>query len=131
MRRLQQMAWLSIARACGFAALAIGTLMFGLSGNVLMSFRTGGILTLITSLILLVRGLQAPTRPYKRTEVWMMLEPEDRPQAALAQTVIGETLKQTYLTFALHSALIAGGMLLLSLLLALVSRSDITSSLNA
>ena len=131
MRRLQQMAWLSIARACGFAALAIGTLMFGLSGNVLMSFRTGGILTLITSLILLVRGLQAPTRPYKRTEVWLMLEPEDRPQAALAQTVIGETLKQTYLTFALHSALIAGGMLLLSLLLALVSRSDITSSLNA
>lgn len=131
MRRLQQMAWVSIARACGFAALGIGTLMFGLSGDALMSFRAGGILTLITSLILLVRGLQAPTRPYKRTEVWMMLQPEDRPQAALAQTVIGETLKQTYLTFALHSALIAGGMLLLSLLLALVSRSDITSSLNA
>ena len=131
MRRLQQMAWVSIARACGFAALGIGTLMFGLSGDALMSFRAGGILTLITSLILLVRGLQAPTRPYKRTEVWLMLEPEDRPQAALAQTVIGETLKQTYLTFALHSALIAGGMLLLSLLLALVSRSDITSSLNA
>ena len=123
MRRLQEVAWVSIARACGFAALAIGTFMFGLSGDALMSFRAGGILTLITSLILLVRGLQAPTRPYKRTEVWLMLEPKDRPQAALAQTVIGETLKHTYLTFALHSALIAGGMLLLSLLLALVSRS--------
>ena len=122
MHRLQQMAWVSIARACGFAGLAIVTLMFGLSGDLLMSLRAGGILTLITSLVLLVRGLQAPNRPYKRTEVWLMLEPEDRPQAALAQTLIGETLKHTYLTFAFHSALIAGGMLLLSLLLAFVSR---------
>lgn len=89
-----------------------------------MSFRAGGILTLITSLVLLIRGLQAPNRPYKRTEVWLMLQPEDRPQAALAQTLIGETLKHTYLTFAFHSALIAGAMLFLSLLLAFVSRPN-------
>jgi hypothetical protein len=120
MHRLQQLAWVSIARACGFTALAIATLMFGLSGDLLMSFRAGGILTLITSLILLIRGLQAPNRPYKRTEVWLMLNPEDRPQAALAQTLIGETLRRTYLTFAFHSAIIAGGMLFLSLLLAIV-----------
>jgi hypothetical protein len=124
MHRLQQMAWVSIARACGFAGLGIATLMFGLSGNLPMSFRAGGILTLITSLVLLIRGLQAPNRPYKRTEVWLMLQPEDRPQAALAQTLIGETLKHTYLTFAFHSALIAGAMLFLSLLLAFVSRPN-------
>jgi len=122
MHRLQEMAWVSIARGCGFAALAIATFMFGMAGNVPASLRAGGILTLITSLILLAKGLRAPNRPYKRTEVWIMLAPEDRPQPALAQTLIGETLKHTYLTFALHSALIAGGMLLLSLLLAFVSR---------
>jgi hypothetical protein len=124
MHRLQQKAWVSIARACGFAGLAIATLMFGLSGDLPMSFRAGGILTLITSLILLIRGMQAPRRPYKRTEVWLMLEPEDRPQAAQAQELIGETLKHTYLTFAFHSALIAGGMLFMSLLLAFVSRPN-------
>lgn len=122
MHRLEEAAWVSLARGCGFAALAIVTFMFGMAGNIPSAFKAGGILTLITSLILLFRGWQAPSKPYKRTEVWMMLEPEDRPQAALAQTIIGETLKQTYLTFALHSALIAGGMLLLSLLLGLVSR---------
>lgn len=122
MHRLEEAAWVSVARGCGFAALAIVTFMFGMAGNMPGAFKAGGILTLITSLILLFRGWQAPNKPYKRTEVWMMLEPEDRPQAALAQTVIGETLKHTYLTFAFHSALIAGGMLLMSLLLALVSR---------
>lgn len=123
MHRLEEAAWVSVARGCGFAALAIVTFMFGMAGNIPGAFKAGGILTLITSLILLFRGWQAPSKPYKRTEVWMMLEPEDRPQAALAQTIIGETLKQTYLTFALHSALIAGGMLLLSLSLPLASRS--------
>ncbi len=121
MHRVQEIAWVSVARGCGFAALAIVTLMFGMSGNIPGAFKAGGILTLITSLILLFRGWQAPKRPYKRTEVWMMLEPDDRPQPALAQTLIGETLKQTYLTFALHSTLLAGGMFAVSLFFGLIS----------
>jgi hypothetical protein len=121
MQRLQELAWVSVARGCGFGALAIATFMVGLSGNIPASFKAGGILTLIVSLILMVRAYQAPNRPYKRTEVWLLLEPENRPQAAMAQTLIGETLKQTYLTFALHSAMIAGAMLTVSLVLSLTA----------
>jgi len=117
MHRLEEAAWVSVARGCGFAALAIVTFMFGMSGNMPAALQAGGILTLITSLILLIKGWKAPNLPYKRTEVWMMLEPESRPNAALAQMLIGETLKRIYLTFALHAALLAAGLLLLSLLI--------------
>lgn len=95
-----------------------------MSGNIPACFKAGGILTLLTSLILMVRAYQAPNKPYKRTEVWLMLEPEHRPQAALAQTLIGETLKQTYLTFALHSAVISAAMLTVSLVLGLTGVSE-------
>jgi hypothetical protein len=120
MQRLQELAWVSVARGCGFTALAIVTFMIGLAGNVPVSLKAGGILCLITSIVLLTRAYQAPNRPYKRTELWLMLEPENRPQAAMAQTLIGEALKQVYLTFAFHAALIAGGMLTVALLLGLI-----------
>jgi hypothetical protein len=119
MHRLEELAWVSVARGCGFAALAIFTFMVGLSGNMPMAFKAGGILTLITSLILLVKGLHAPQRFYKHTEVWLMLEPSDRPHAAIAQTLIGQALRRTYLTFALHTALLACGFFVASLILAL------------
>lgn len=121
MHRVQQLAWLSVARGCGFAALAIFTFMIGLSGDMPAAFKAGGILTLIASLVLLVKGWQAPARPYKRTEVWVMLQPDERPHAALAQTLIGETLRRTYMMFALHSAMLAGGFFVVSLLFAMVS----------
>lgn len=92
--------------------------MIGMLGNVAVAFKIGGILTLMTSLILLIKGWQAPTRPYKNTEVWIMLEPGERPHASLAQTLIGQTLKRTYLTFALHSALLACGFFTVSLIAA-------------
>ena len=69
MHRPEEAAWVSVARGCGFAALAIVTFMFGMAGNIPGAFKAGGILTLITSLILLFRGWQAPSKPYKRTEV--------------------------------------------------------------
>lgn len=115
--RVQEVAWVSVGRGCGFAALAIATFMFGMSGDMPVAFKAGGILTLVTSLVLVIRAWHAPNRPYKRTEVWLLLEPQHRPRDALAQTLIGETLRQTYLSFALHSALIATCMFAMSLLL--------------
>ncbi|NJM33678.1 MAG: hypothetical protein HC850_02070 [Rhodomicrobium sp.] len=119
MHRLEELAWASVARGCGFAALGIFTFMVGMSGNMPLAFKAGGILTLLTSLILLAKGLHAPQRFYKHTEVWLMLEPNDRPHAALAQTLIGQALRRTYLTFALHTALLACGFFAVSLVLAL------------
>lgn len=114
MQKAEELALISVSRAVGFAALAIGTLMIGLSADLLNCLKAGGILTLMTSLILLMKGLRAPQRDYRRTEVWIMMSPDDRPSAAVAQGVIGEALKRTYLTFALHLAAVSGGLFLLA-----------------
>jgi hypothetical protein len=119
MQKVEQLALLSVSRAVGFGALAIGTLMVGLSADLLNCLKAGGILSLIMSLILLMKGLRAPQRDYKRTEVWIMLSPDDRPSAAVAQDMIGEALKRIYLTFAFHAVIVSGGLLLLAMALSL------------
>jgi hypothetical protein len=119
MQKVEQLAMLSVSRAVGFGALAIGTLMIGLSADLLNCLKAGGILSLIMSLVLLMKGFQAPQRDYRRTEVWIMLNPDDRPSAAVAQDMIGDALKRTYLTFAFHAAIVSGGLLLLTAALSL------------
>jgi len=120
MQKVEELALISVSRAVGFAALAIGTMMIGLSSDLLNCLKAGGILTLLTSFILLLKGLRAPQRDYRKTEVWIMLNPNDRPHAAVAQGMIGEVLKRTYLTFAFHLATVSGGLLLLAMTLSLM-----------
>ena len=57
----------------------------GLSGDMPRSFKAGGILSLMTSAILLLKAWQASRRSYKHTELWLMLPPHDRPHSAIAQ----------------------------------------------
>lgn len=116
MEQVEKMALVCVGRACGFAALGIVTFMFALCMEPAVCFKAGGILTLMTCAILIVNAWQAPAKPYKRTELWLMLEPEERPRDAIAQSVIGAALERTYLMFARHAALIAMCLLALSLL---------------
>ena len=120
MDRLEKLAWVSVGRGCGFAGVALLTLMFAFSFHLPLAFKVGGIVALITCLFLLMKGWHAPNRPYKRTELWLMLKPEDRPPAAIAQRIIGQVLRRTYFTFALHSAFVASGFFALSLLLTIL-----------
>lgn len=85
--------------------------MVGLSGDMVSSFKAGGALCLLASAILLLKAWYAAQRPYKRTEVWLMLEPQDRPNSAIAQQIIGTVLRETFLFFALHAAFAAAVLL--------------------
>ncbi|MFM9938045.1 MAG: hypothetical protein ACKVP7_00950 [Hyphomicrobiaceae bacterium] len=120
LERIERVAHLSVARACGFAAVAIGTMIVGFSGDMQLALKAGGFLTLLVCLVLLLKAQLVRTQPYKRTEVWLMLRPEERPQAAIAQQIIATVLRETYLQFALHAGLCAAGCLTGSLLLALL-----------
>ncbi len=120
MQRLEELAFISIARGCGFAALAIATFMAAFVTNTPYMFKVGGILCLLTASILILKAMKALHHPYKRTEVWIMMEPEDRPPQALAQGLVGNTLRRMYLRFALHYAYGAGIMLLTSFVMALL-----------
>lgn len=120
---IQAAAEVSVARGCGFAALAIVTLMVGLSDQMYLACKAGGILALGACGILGVRGYSAPSFSYKRTEVWLMLAEKDRPPAAIAQMLIGGTLREVYLRFAVHAAIVAACLFGFSLLLQLAHRA--------
>lgn len=117
MQRLHDAAFVSVGRGCGFAALAIGTFMFGLSSDMAQSTQAGGILGLLVCFFLIFRAARAHVLPYRRTEVWMMLEPDDRPPEALAQRLVASALQSSYLRFALQYALGSAALLFASILL--------------
>ena len=71
MEAIENAAYISVGRACGFAALAIFCLMFGLSFDPPLAARTGGLLCLGLTVILGLYALRARSRPYKRTELWL------------------------------------------------------------
>jgi hypothetical protein len=119
---IEDAAEVSVARGCGFAALAIATCMVGLSAEMPLAFQCGGMLVLLMMLILVLRGMAAPHVSYKRTEVWLMLEPAARPQATVAQQVIGRALREVYLRYALRSAAMAATLLVGSLLMRLAGK---------
>lgn len=104
LQRIERVAQVSVARACGFGALAILTFMVGLSGDLAVSLKAGGILSLVMCFVLLLKAWYATARNYKQTEIWLMLAPQERPHSAIAQQVISTVLRETFLYFAMHAA---------------------------
>lgn len=117
LQSIERVAEFSVARACGFAALAIFTFMIGFAWHPAMAFKTGGILTLLTCAILLLKARNAPGRPYKHTELWIILPKDMRPQPEIAQQLIGNVLRDVYYRFAQQAALLSILMLATSMLL--------------
>ena len=118
--RIEYLAQLSVSRGCGFAALAILTFFVGLSADMAIALKSAGFLSLITCLTLVLKARLAPRHPYKRTELWVLLRPHERPEPSIAQQIIGTVLRETYLYFAFHAALFSamtlGGAILYSLM---------------
>lgn len=107
MDAIENAAYVSVGRACGFASLAVFCVVFGLSYEPILAARAGAVLCLLLTAILAVYAHWAPRRPYKRTELWLILAKDKRPPAAVAQEIIGRTLHETYLWFAKQAALVA------------------------
>jgi hypothetical protein len=121
METIERVAYLSVGRACGFGGLAILCFMVGLSFDPHLAARTGGILSLVMTGILLLRGVTAPTRPYKRTETWLMLAESERPPAHIAQAAIGSILREAYLWYARSAAMVTAALMVTAILLSTVA----------
>jgi hypothetical protein len=97
---IRQYADTSVRRGCGFAAIAIFSAMVGASAEPDICFRLGAGFAALTAVVLYWRGRSAPTRNFRRTEVWLMIEdapalPRDR-----LQRMIGGALAESYLSHA-------------------------------
>lgn len=114
--RIEAIAEQSVSRACGFAAIGGATFVVGLSGDMALAMKGAGLLALLVCCVLLLKAGLAPQKPYKQTEVWLMLRREERPDEQVAQRLIGTVLREVYLRFALHAAVIAVVMLAIAFL---------------
>ena len=122
MEYMRRTAYEIVLRACGFGSLAIFCVMVGMSFEPQLAFKTGGILTILMSLILILKAYEARTKPYRRTELWLYLPEEQRPPEAHAQWASATVLRETYLTFARWTAAISIAMWVLALLFSLVGK---------
>jgi hypothetical protein len=120
MEHMRRIAYETVMRACAFASLAIFCVMVGMSFQPRLAFQAGGFLTILMSVVLVIKAYEARTKPYRRTEMWLYLPKELRPPEAYAQWASATVLRETYLTFARWTAAIAIGMLVIALGFSLV-----------
>jgi hypothetical protein len=125
MNAIENAAYISVGRACGFAGLAIFCIVFGMSFDPSLATRIGGALCVVLALILAGYAYWAPRRPYKRTELWLILAKEKRPPSEFAQRVIGNALRDTYIWFSRQSALFAIALLAVSAALQIFGVTDL------
>jgi hypothetical protein len=123
--RIEACAEASVARGCGFAWLAIITFMVGLSWDLPLAGKVGGMLAMLVCAVLLVKRARVQVRPYGRTEVWLMLSERERPGPEIAQMVISSALGVTYLKYAAKAAFIASWLLLGSLVIGLAGVGEL------
>ncbi len=116
MEPMRRIAYEVVQRACLFGSLAIFCVMIGMSFDARLAFQTGGTLTAVMALTLIYKAREAPTKPYKKTELWLYLPEDERPPAAQAQWASATVLRETYLTFALWTSAISIAMWVLALL---------------
>ena len=116
---------LSIRRACGFAALAIFTLMVGFSYHPTVAIRIGATFTTIVAAILVIKGLRAPSRPYQYTEAWLLLGKKHGLPEVRAQQAISGLLKERYLWHATIAAAVALPMWLAEIYLVFFGRGPL------
>jgi hypothetical protein len=115
MEHMRRIAYETVLRACGFASLAIFCVMIGMSFMPKLAFQAGGFLTTLMSAVLMLKAYGAQTKDYRRTEMWLYLEKDQRPPAAYAQWASATVLRETYLRFALWTSMISIVMWLIAL----------------
>lgn len=120
MSDVEQAAFLSVGRASGFAALAILCFMVGFSYDPILATRTGATLSLLTALILAQRAAFALSRPYRKTETWLILKEEARPPKSMAQRLIGTALRDAYAWYGRAAALATLILGVIALLLSII-----------
>ena len=117
---MRRIAYETVLRACGFASLAIFCVMIGLSFLPRAAFQAGGFLSILMTLVLVLKAREARTKDHRRTEMWLYLPKESRPPQALAQKLVSTLMREIYLQFARWTAIVSIVMWIIALFLSAV-----------
>lgn len=107
MEEIRHIAYTTVLRACAFASLAIFCVMIGLSFLPRSAFQAGGFLSIIMTLVLVLKAHEARSKDHRHTELWLYLPKERRPPQAIAQKTISTLMREIYLLFARWTAIIS------------------------
>ena len=119
MEEMRRIAYETVLRACAFASLAIFCVMIGLSFLPRSAFQAGGFLSMVMTLVLVLKAREARTKDHRRTEMWLYLPKESRPPQASAQRTVSTLMRETYFLFARWTAIISIVMWSIALLFSL------------
>ncbi|WP_284177217.1 hypothetical protein [Rhabdaerophilum sp. SD176] len=114
---IQRTAHLSVIRGCGFGVLGIITAMTGLANDLPLALHWGGLSMLLMSFILLLKAARVHQVSFRSTEVWILIPDNQRPPEALAAGIIARARREAFLVYAYRSAIVAGLMLALQILI--------------
>lgn len=110
----------SVLRGCGFGALTIVTGMIGAANSLPLFLKTGGYGMLLMAFILILKASRADRIPYRKTEVWIMLDTSERPPDALAAAMIANARREIMLEYAYYSAITGVVLIAFELLVTLL-----------
>lgn len=123
MNEIEQAAQLSIGRACGLAGFGIALTVLALSFEPLLAAKTGAVLSMGLTLTLLVFAYRAHNTPHQSTEVWLLIDRDQRPPARHARRIINEARRFAMLWFARWTAAVSALFASSAVLLALARTS--------
>jgi hypothetical protein len=108
---IERLTLISISRGVGFAALGVLCLMVGFAADFINVLRAGGIGTLLITVVLYFKAQNTSVENYKRTEVWIMLDPHERPPEDVAPRMVAQARRTILLRWTERSAWISAALL--------------------
>ncbi|HSF94506.1 MAG TPA: hypothetical protein VLA52_05720 [Thermohalobaculum sp.] len=118
MTQIERLASLVVWRGFGFSWLAIAMAMSGLVFDLSLACRIGSLMALVVALIFEMKA--ATYHRIKRIsecEVWIMLADDARPPIEIARRIIVPAMRDQLREKALYSAVMGGGLFVISLML--------------
>lgn len=119
MDTIRNLAIMCVGRAVMFGALAIFCIMFAFAFDPAAAFRSGAIMTLLMTGILLLKAQYVLVQKPRNTEVWIYLDERTRPRDDEATRRYAAVLRDVYARFAFAALLAACGMFVISVLFGL------------
>lgn len=111
-----------IRRGIFFSLLGIWVVMFGMSFDGLLAIKSGAILVTLLAIVLLLRAYNADRTPWRRTEVFTLLDADLGLPDARAAEILMRLRRERLLWHAHFIAVMALGMWGVTLLLKLMQR---------
>jgi len=117
MDEVRQTAMFCVGRAVLFGCLAISCVMLSFAFDGMLLFRSGEILAMLMAAILLWYAQTAQHRSPKKSETWILLPEEHRPQNEHALRAFQEIQREVYAYYGYCAALVGLGFLAVSIVM--------------